>query len=197
MITRENWLNEAVVALKEKYFTSRGYGFPENVMVSCGFPFKNSKAIGQCFPKESSEGEVVQLFISPKVSDPIRVLDILLHEMIHAHLGAGMGHGKEFRKLFKEFGFEGKVTASIAAPETLLHDELSVIAEELGEYPHTAIKEMKEKPKKPSRKIRLYSVTDPSYSVVIRKTTLAEFGPPNDYARRKMVTKEELEGAVV
>jgi hypothetical protein len=199
--TRESWLTEAAQHLKEKYFVARNYEFPEKVFISCGFAFKSTKAIGQCFPKEATQNESVQIFVCPSEADPVRVLAILLHEMIHAHLGSGKGHGREFKKVWKDLGFSGKVTTLSLDPESTLVSELTEVASHLGDYPHSPVSKSvgmaKEEGegKKESRKIRFYSTQDTKFRVSMSRKLFEEFGAPHDAWRKKMVTKEQLEAS--
>jgi len=131
--TREAWLLAAVELLTPA-FAERGATVPE-VRVSCGFPQGRAKAIGQCW--YSAVDKVIQIFISPELADPVRVLDVLVHELVHACLGAGKGHGKEFRALATAMGLEGKMTATVAGPA--LKEQLKALSKDLGTYPHAKL----------------------------------------------------------
>jgi len=179
MSNRETWLENAKKELSQKFFLDNGYKLPEKVQVSCGFPRGSSKAIGQCFDPEVCEDGTVQIFISPCQSDPIRVLDILLHELIHAAVGIKEGHKGNFRKLAKEFGLAGKMTATYAEVGSSLWEKLAMIAGKLGRYPHGSIK-LKKKKKKSDGWIRLYSVEHEAYKITISPKQYEEFGAPLD-----------------
>lgn len=132
--TREEWLTEAVNLLDDL--------LPDTITrspfrVSVGFPVgtrtsNGGKAIGQCH-YAAADG-IPQLFIHPELTDPIRVLDVLLHERIHAVLPVGTGHGRLFAQVATAAGLAGKPTATVASDD--LKPILSAIAEVLGEYPH-------------------------------------------------------------
>ena len=83
-ITREQWLQNAVIALTP-LFSTKGYSVP-NCHVSCGFASSDVKRghIGQCWGTKASADKVNQIFISPALSDSVAVLDTLMHELIHA-----------------------------------------------------------------------------------------------------------------
>lgn len=136
--TREEWLQEATAYLAEELFEPNGYEVPA-VRVSVGFPStgRNSKRIGECWSKEASADKVAQIFLHPTMSKGARVLDVLTHELIHATLGAGEGHGKAFRRCALSVGLAGKMTATEATKE--LSAYLTELEERLGEYPHASL----------------------------------------------------------
>lgn len=179
--TREGWLIEAVKKLDEEFFKGRGYDLPKKLGVSCGFPLGKRSAIGQCWDPEVCEDGTVHMFICPSIGEAVRVLDILLHEMIHAYCGIEAGHKGPFRKLVKEFGLMGKMTATYAEENTDLYNTLQVMAGTLGKYPHSALdKSRKKKPKVENKWVRYVSLNDETYKVVINRDKVEEFGIPKD-----------------
>ena len=57
-------------------------------------------AIGQCwYEMASASGKTANIFVCPTVGDPVDVLGVLLHEMIHAALPHGVHHGPKFARL--------------------------------------------------------------------------------------------------
>lgn len=96
-------------------------------------------AIGQCWYEGSSEsGQTANIMISPTHSNPVEVLDTLLHEMVHAALPVGVGHGAPFRKACKAIELtEGKPTEAAAGPE--LKALLGRVAKHLGHFSHDAL----------------------------------------------------------
>jgi hypothetical protein len=70
------------------------------------------------------------------LSDAVRVLDVLAHELIHA-IEPTAGHGAAFKRIALGIGLTGKMTATVAGPE--LAARLAVYAAELGEYPHAQL----------------------------------------------------------
>ena len=137
--TREQWLNAATELLNDKVFRPVGFDIPSDVKVSCGWPSSGGTGsrqttIGQCFSRAASSNNVNEIFISPKLSDATKVLDVLAHELIHAIDDCKSGHKGAFRTMAKGIGLEGKMTATTASPELL--ERLNAISEFLGEYPH-------------------------------------------------------------
>ena len=135
--TREAWLQDGVRHL-EPIFAKAGYAIPP-VRVSCGFPASSSPrtTLGQCWPRERSGGGVNEIFISPKLDDPVTLLDTLLHELCHAVDDCHSGHGEDFKGICQAVGLEGP--ARMAHASEALQVRLMTISQKLGPYPHQAI----------------------------------------------------------
>lgn len=114
---------------------------PKAVQVSVGFPRqdRNGQVIGQCWTAKSGAG-VSQVFISPTLSKPVKVLETLLHELIHAADDCEHQHTGPFGKAIRAVGLAGKPTATFAKPRTELYQLLQLLAADLGEYPHKGLK---------------------------------------------------------
>jgi SprT-like family len=192
--TREGWLVAGMALLDKEFFSGMGYTLPEKVQCSCGWPLRSSKAIGQCHPPTVSKDGTTHLFLCPTQDEPLRVLDILLHEMIHAQVGCEHGHKKPFKKRMKEVGLVGKATATECAEGSELWLKLSSIATELGPYPHAAVsKKGGTIGKKGTTWTRLQSPEDESYRITISPKNLEEHGPPQDPWGNEMVPAEDDE----
>lgn len=141
-MNRETWLEAAVARLRPA-FEAAGHPLPESVRVACGFPSRSAlslkrRRIGECWDKSMSRDKsTTNMLISPTLDDAVRVLDVLVHECIHAAVGCEHKHSGPFRKLAKRLGLEGKMTATVAGPE--LAKSLGVLADQLGPYPHASI----------------------------------------------------------
>ncbi len=190
--TREQWLAAGIKALDARYFDDKGYELPEKLQCSCGWCRGSSKAIGQCWdPKVTPDG-TTHMFICPTLGDPVVVLATLLHELIHAAIGVEEKHGKLFKKLCKEMGLAGKATATYAEAGSPLHAELLIISEKLGPYPHSPmVKRVKSGKKSMGGWIRLRSVNEEGYKVLISPRQLEEHGYPVDPFGDEMVPVEE------
>lgn len=79
--TREDWLVAACEKIKKHF---NWFEFPDNVKVSVGVC--KGKAIGTCFNPSQSEDKFNHIFIDAGEGNPSRVIDILIHELVHAHL---------------------------------------------------------------------------------------------------------------
>lgn len=135
-MTREEWLNKAVLELKNGVFKDNAIEFPD-VKVSVGFPGGGSarKRIGEYWHPDVCKG-IPNIFISPVLDSGMKALDVLAHELVHAAT-PGDGHRKAFGKAARAIGLEGKLTATVAGDK--LKAILQGIADTLGEYPHGGI----------------------------------------------------------
>lgn len=142
-MTREDWLNAAIVLLKDDFkSTSCPASIPDKVRVTCGWPSRSGRAkkkpvVGEVWPPKCSEDGYTEIFINPTVGDSVEALGILVHELIHAAVGCEEGHRGRFRTTAISLGLEGKM-ATTTVGETLLV-RLREIEEKLGKYPHSKI----------------------------------------------------------
>jgi len=138
---REDWLSAAVSELRP-FFDAVGAPLPVSVRVTCGFPSnaKRSGAIGECWADTASADKTFEVLISPVLDDPLRVFDVLVHELCHATAGA-MNHGVNFQKVAKAMhldptsakGWKATVRAASFEPT------FGAIITSLGAYPHAAL----------------------------------------------------------
>lgn len=135
--TRESWLQAAVMTL-EPIFSKAGFAIPP-LKVSCGWPASSSPrtTLGQCWPRDRSGEAVNEIFISPRLEDPVEVLDTLVHEICHAIDDCHSGHGQDFKEIAHCVGLEGPARSAHATEE--LKVKLMMLANQLGSYPHKAI----------------------------------------------------------
>lgn len=188
-LTREEWLNKAIVVLDETFFKIETMSFKTPLRVSVGW-CSGKKAIGECWSHEVSSDNTTEMFISPALDNPIEVLATLLHEMIHAHLGNGKGHGKEFKTIVKKFGLAGRVTATYAEIGSPIYSQLNLIAQQLGEFPHKKINrthKTKGGGEKKDGWVRFKSKTADKYRCMVSPVSLEEFGIPKDPWGEEMI----------
>lgn len=160
--TREEWLNGAVKELepeliKQKKLLAGKYPhfnkpFP-SIKVSVTQPTK-SNAIGHCWSDKASEGGHFEIFITAKEDNPMRVLDILTHELCHAVDGLISGHGTAFKRLAYAMGLTGKPTATVASEE-FIEKYKPIIESKLGDYPHAKMNLSSSKKKQKTRLIKV------------------------------------------
>jgi len=117
---------------------------PYMVHLSVGWPSrggtaKRNRSIGQCFDGRISEDGFPHVFISPTLPEtkPERILDVLLHELVHAAVGCEAGHRGEFKACAQVLGLVGSMTATTAGAE--LTERLERLATVLGAFPHAEI----------------------------------------------------------
>lgn len=205
--TREAWLHAAIDKLSRTEFEAarRRAGAPQedrttertlvtylppaSIRASVGFPYgvRGSKtgkgAIGQYWPGALIADAVPHVYISPVLGDPLRVLDVLVHELVHAARPKA-GHGTAFKQLALAVGLTGKMTCTVASPE--LKARLQTLAESLGEYPHgAAIPNARPGKKQTTRMIKLEC---PDCGMIARTTRqwLRDSGAPLCGCRPKM-----------
>ena len=137
-MNREEWLH-ALCGKFNELFKGIGYEIPPNIKISCGFPSKGvrSKSIGECWDNDCSDGKFSEIFISPKLDEPLVVASTLVHEIIHATIGVKEKHNKVFKDMALKIGLEGKMTATVAGEG--LKDKLTKILSEMDKYPHSKL----------------------------------------------------------
>lgn len=139
-VTREAWLHKAIDALRPRFATA-AMPLPDKIYISVGFGYgakrESGKILGQCWARASSDDNVNHIFISPEVNETPRVLDILIHELIHAADDCRNGHKGPFAKAAKALGLQGKMTATTAGDA--LAADMAKVAKALGEYAHAAL----------------------------------------------------------
>ncbi len=171
-MTREEWLNQALLELQAHVFVASGVAWREDVKirVSCGWPSSKAlslkhRTIGTCHTREQSKDKVNEIFVSPYVDESLEVLATEAHEIIHALDNCKSHHKGFFLTTMKQIGLEGKPTATHAGTELITR--LNGIIEKIGTYPHAtldpAIKDKKQS-------TRLVKAECPECGYVIRTT---------------------------
>lgn len=140
-MNREAWLSDAVVLCGELLAKRTGVSVTCPVRVSVGWSIHESprrSVWGECWQTEASADGAAQIFVSPTLTIPIKVLATLVHELIHASDNGASGHRGHFAKTAKAAGLTGPMTATEAGEE--LHSALAFVADKLGPYPHAALR---------------------------------------------------------
>lgn len=139
-VTREGWFHRATDAFRPR-FVEVGYPLPDTIHISSGFSYgaraENGTILGTTWKRCKSADGNNHVFISPEDSDTARILETLLHELIHVALDCEDGHRKRFAEIATRLGFEGPMTETPAGMALAL--ELITMAEALGEFPHSAL----------------------------------------------------------
>ena len=172
--TREEWYLAAAGELR-KLFQIHGYELP-GFRIGCGWPTGNrQKRIGECFPKDASEDQTYEIFVTPKIKEPIRVLAVIVHELCHAVAGTKAAHKKPFIDVMKAVGMVKKWTECNPGEE--LAEKLKQIGMKLGPYPHASLMI---KTKEGKQTTRLIKVQCPECEYIARVTRkwLDEVGGP-------------------
>lgn len=152
-VTREDWLLLAVAALRLP-FADAGLSIP-TVRVTCGFPSnaKRSGAIGECWSSKASDDGTVEILISPTVDQPRAVLEVLVHELVHA--SGHMNHGARFAAACTTVGLTtvGSSWKSTKGDATFDGRYATVLAG-LGPYPHAKLNIGREIKTQPTRMLK-------------------------------------------
>lgn len=110
-----------------------------NFHISCGWPSRGALSmkkpvIGQCWDGYISEDGTAQLFISPRIGQPVEVAATVAHELVHNNVGNKCGHRGQFPVVAYNIGLMGKPTQTVAGPEFKAF--IDPIVKKLGAYPH-------------------------------------------------------------
>jgi hypothetical protein len=145
-ITREQWLERAVDVIRAS--VKKTVVVPP-VKVSCSWAGggDSNKRIGECWPKAASQADINEIFISPKIEDPVRVVGILAHELAHAVIDCKHGHKAPFVAAATKLKCEGKPTQMVPPIEVSQAWADKVIAK-WGPFPHRTLDKTKSPVKK-------------------------------------------------
>jgi hypothetical protein len=136
--TREAWLRAGANELRS-HFRNCGYELAENIRYAIAFPStgRKGKRVGECWHSSTSADSSYEIFIRADLSDPEKVLAVLVKELVHTLLPLDAGHGKQFKTAAMRIGLEGPMRQ--AEPGPLLKAELKKIAGGLGPLPHARL----------------------------------------------------------
>ncbi|MGY4283631.1 hypothetical protein ACVWXO_002851 [Bradyrhizobium sp. LM2.7] len=112
------------------------------------------------------------MFISPQLTEGVRILDVLAHELDHATVGIAAGHGKAFKQCALKIGLQGPMRATTASPEFRLWAE--TLFKRIGAYPAGFITDT---PKQGTR-LSKCECSVCGYLARVTKKWLSESGPP-------------------
>lgn len=161
--SREHWLKIAASIITDEVITPVINIPAPAIRYSLTAPktgHKKGTILGECWNRAASADDHNEIFITSNLDDSLRILDVLLHEMIHAYDNNQHGHGPEFQRLCKMVGLQGgnngrskeSFTSTIASPE--LADDLQDIIDTIGPIPHAAMNtDLSGKPKQKNRQL--------------------------------------------
>jgi hypothetical protein len=138
-LTAESWLIAAVDALRPD-FELAGKKIPESLHCDWGFDGHGSKKTevsGQFWEGSASTDEIPKIIIRSVTDDVVTILDALVHQCVHACVGAQEGHGKGFRELALRIGLDPPMRTSKAGKR--LRERLHAVAEGLGPFPNAKL----------------------------------------------------------
>lgn len=145
MHDREAWLNAAALHIRDLIFRPAGLPeFEHPYRIACGFPKGSRTIAGICCKREMSADGRNEIWVTPRKDDPVDVLSVLIHEMVHALDDCQHGHRGPFAVWARAIGLEGPLPST--EPGTELRDELKCIADACGSYPHARLATPDKKP---------------------------------------------------
>jgi hypothetical protein len=135
---REEWLQRLAAALGAT-FAAAGLMVPSAIRYSCGWTStgRRSRRVGEHWAPAASADGTHEIFVTPRLADPIEVAAVLVHELAHAAVHPATGHGAEFRRAAIAVGLRGHMRATHAG-EALRAVLVAKIAE-IGPYPHASL----------------------------------------------------------
>jgi len=158
-MTREEWLARASEIITPYIQQHTDIPIPK-FYLSVGFP--KGAAVGQCWNGKLSNDGLPHIFISPVIDNPVDVLSILGHEIIHTALPHA-GHRMEFSQLAAKCGYVKPWTSHVI--NEVYKQYLQEIARQLGEYEHGKLNV----PARGSKGSRLRKYTCSSCGVILYK----------------------------
>lgn len=138
----EEWLDHAVSGLRE-YFARFGHVVPP-VLVNCGYgpfgyyPKRKNNHDGLCLAKRYSKDHINEIYIAPHITEPIEVMFVLAHELIHAVDDVFSLHGATFKEIARDLGMRECGNVRYVDYVRAIQ-EFAKIAEPLGRYPRSGI----------------------------------------------------------
>lgn len=177
--TREEWLRAAIKVLDVRVFSKAGYPLPP-VATSVGFPStmgisKKRRCLGECWKRIASDDGINQIFLNPTLNSAHEVVDVLVHELVHAVDDCASGHGSTFRKICKAVGLTDGTPASAAAGADLV-PVIEEICKDIGEFPHATLRPSEHDKKQTTR---MRKIECPKCGYTCRTTSKwAEIGMP-------------------
>lgn len=141
VVNREHWMNLMVPHIRE-HFQAAGFEVPTNMRFTCGFPSKRPlgakrRSIGECWPTSATTDQVHEICVSPVLADPMKVVGVQVHEVVHAVVGLDKKHGAGFALCAGRVGLVKPWTATTESDE--LKAAIKGWVDRVGPYPHGAL----------------------------------------------------------
>src|SRR5687768_4262562 len=107
IINAQDWLTQLALAMRP-VFEDAGYDLSDRFYVTVGHPSRDHR-YGEAHTRSKTRDGTSHIFISPYVADPIRISEILIHELAHVVVGVEHQHDKVFKECAKRIGLIGKI----------------------------------------------------------------------------------------
>jgi hypothetical protein len=194
--TSESWLRTATNDLRS-YYLDRGLTLPEKIRFSIAFtshgkPARDATAEtarwpAECWPAAATDDGFSEIIIRADFDDPLEILGILAHELVHAALPDAK-HGKAFRDAALRIGLEGAMRRAMPGP--VLRERLNKLAEALGPLPRARLNfdrvtlggmAVADRPKKQTTRLLKAECLGPGcgYTVRLAARWIVDCGPPH------------------
>lgn len=134
-ILRQSWLMAAVDMLKFDFWQI-GETIPKLSVDLAWFgapPCENTLGCCMAILEPDGSESSIRISVSPAIGLAMMVLEVLVHELVHATVGVAHGHDEEFCRVSAAIGLED--TGIHALAEEVLLERLSKIKQKLGAYP--------------------------------------------------------------
>lgn len=131
-MNRQAWLMKAVDILRHDFWQI-GETVPKNISVYPTWTNDNYPRdyLGVCI--EHRLTGVYEIYIIPDIDNPLKALDVLVHELVHCVVGVRCGHDEQFQRVATAIGLDDDGLTAFA--EEVLLGRLRGIREILGMYP--------------------------------------------------------------
>ena len=100
-MNREDWLKAAgdLIAVEFELPLSRPW------RVSTGSPARQGKSLGHCYASAAVSDGANEVWVNASIVDPLQILGVLLHELLHATDDCASGHSGAFQRQALRAGF--------------------------------------------------------------------------------------------
>lgn len=190
--TRESWLL-ALAHVLRPMFAAVDQVLHDKLRLACGWPSsgglgRKRATVGECFTAEASADGTCEVFISPRLAEPLKVAEVVVHELVHAVLPRHVKHGPPFVKLARRVGLVGPPHATLAGPP--LAAVLADLMVPFGPYPHAEVRPLP----KVSTSCPPHKIVCPGCGYTVRAATRwVEMGLPRCPCGQGMLLDDETE----
>ena len=140
-LAKEQWLMIAYKKYIVPVFKSKGFTQMPSLNIGVTINTRNKKMLGACYDKKHMDDKTFPIMIQYKLHNRDAVLHVFIHEIIHAVVGLGAGHGKKFADACKLLGLKGTQSkrSKCTYTATTMNDEFKTLYKgvyDMPEYPH-------------------------------------------------------------
>jgi hypothetical protein len=96
---------------------------------------ERTKAIGHCLHGDGNRDGNPQIYISPDLNDPVKIAEVILHELLHAALPIRVNHGQPFGQYAKRLGIRMMSTDGVTRATAKLDNHFRFLIGLIGDYP--------------------------------------------------------------